>query len=432
MNYSRDLQRRRRWFRFNYTLIVSAVLLIIAGLLLQDWQPATPAYYSQHQTDYLRVQQKLLTQPNVLSNTIWVRGSAGTTSISLGESVGPSGVKTYRLTAEINPATGQTASIESSPVMVAPKTTYVYEDDYLASVNNHLEIEEFKADRTPIGKQTLYRYPAASVSRRFSNYFTTSPETSLIVVRRSIDESGRLSIESQRLRQSPIAGFSQGMVTFTFDGGYSSAQSVALQELQTNGIQGTFYVQPGVVGQAGRLTEKDLRTIRSAGSEIAANGLLGRDLTGLDPVIKNDEIAKAREKLADADLGTADLFAAPYGALDGEAKQLLRRHYRSNRSLNDQSINYPFDYDPFAVKAFAVTSKTETAEIARLVEHTAATGGWLVLVYQDFGDENADTNATVNVARFRSHLQAVIDSKIPVKSMSQALESVDGYFKERL
>ena len=427
MNYSKDLARRRRWFRFNYSLIIMSVLVIITSLVISDWKPSTPAYYATHATDYLKAQQKLLGQPNLLSNSLWVRG--GLPNASLGESQNPSGSKTYRLNAELDSASGQTASIETSPLAVAPSTTYVYRDIYLSSVPNYLEVEEFAANRTSIGRRSLDRYPTATSTRQYAAHFTTSPATAFVVVRRIIDQSGRLSIENQKLVQSPYGGFKQGMVTITFDGGFESTQQAA-QELQTSGLAASYYVTADKIGKEGFMGTEQLQRLLAAGNDIGSNGMAGRDLSGLSMAQKDDEIAGSRELIANKGLGAADLFAAPYGKMDGEDIMLSRRYYRSQRNLEDQAINYPYTFDPFAIKAVVVDYKTDPAYIANLVKYTQQQGGWLVLVYHGIGDESSENPYQVSLDRFKSHLNAIVSSSVPVMPMSTALQEAENFFKD--
>ncbi|MGP6188645.1 MAG: polysaccharide deacetylase family protein [Vulcanimicrobiaceae bacterium] len=71
-------------------------------------------------------------------------------------------------------------------------------------------------------------------------------------------------------------------VVLTFDDGYADAATTALPLLQKYGARGTFYISSGFVGTPRHVTWRQLRTMRSAGMEIACHGTEHLDLSTLD------------------------------------------------------------------------------------------------------------------------------------------------------
>ena len=71
-------------------------------------------------------------------------------------------------------------------------------------------------------------------------------------------------------------------VVLTFDDGYDDAATTALPLLQKYGARGTFYISSGFVGTPRHLTWRQIRTMRSAGMEIACHGTEHLDLSTLD------------------------------------------------------------------------------------------------------------------------------------------------------
>lgn len=429
MNYSKDIQRRRRWFRINYALIVTSIVLGAIGLVMSDWHPVPAAKYTQHATDYLVDQQKLLTQPNLLTNSIWVRAGSPEATVSLNDSLSVGGDRTYRLAAQI-PAPNLTASIASSPVSVAPNTAYVYDDQYLATVDNQLEIEEFNAKQESLGRQFLNRYPASTVNNQYAAHFVTGPQTSVVVIRRYVDQSGKLTIEQQRLRQTPLAGFNEGIVSIVFDDSQAGAYKNAVPVMREQGFTGTFYTVAENVDQPGYMTRESLLDLYETGNEIGSNTLTHRDLLGLSSEEKDKEISRSREALVAMGLGNVEQFAAPFGKNDAETRSLARRYYRSQRNLEDQVPNYPYNFDPFSIKAFVVDAKTDPARITSLVEQTKKNGGWLVLVYHDVATPD-DWAYRIAPESFTSHMQSIRTSGIKVLTMTDALNAVDDFYRSK-
>jgi peptidoglycan/xylan/chitin deacetylase (PgdA/CDA1 family) len=429
MNYSKDIQRRRRWFRINYALIVSAIFLSVVGLLLADWNPVPAAKYASHDIDYLRVQQKLLAQPNLLSNVLWVRSGSPEATVSLNDSQMIGGTRAYRLTAQL-PQPNLTASVATSPITVTPSTAYVYDDTYLATVENQLEVEEFNAKQQSVARQFLSRYPASTVSTPYAAHFVTGPETTTVVIRRYVDQSGKLTIENQHLRQTPIAGFTEGMISIVFDDSQAGAFKNAVPILRTNDFKATFYAVANNVDKPGYMTTDELIDLFDSGNEIGSNSVTNRDLLGITSQEKDAEISRSRQMLAALGLGEVEHFAAPFGKNDAETRTLARRYYRSQRNLEDQTVNYPYTYDPFSIKAFVVDAKTDPAKIASLVDQTKKTGGWLVLVYHDVAQED-DWVYRISTEAFTNHMNSIRDSGVAVRTMTDALNTVDAYFRSQ-
>jgi peptidoglycan/xylan/chitin deacetylase (PgdA/CDA1 family) len=426
MNYSKDIQRRRRWFRFNYTLIVAAVFMTILGLVLGDWHPIPAAKYDSHSLAYLDVRQKILANPNLLINSTWVRGGSPEAVVNLQDAVTIDGVRTYRLTASLDAAPNLSAHLATNPIAVSGATTYVYEDDYLATVENQMEVEEFNAKNESIGRQFLSRYPSATASGHYSTHFITSPQATNVVIKRYIDQTGRLTLENIRLRTSPVAGFPQGMVSIVFDDNIAGAYTAA-SELKQYGFSATYYVVADTIGTNGYMTKEQLLSLKSASHEIASQTVTHRDLLGLSVTEQDKEISQSREKLSAMGFGEVRNFAAPFGKHDAQTKSLVRRYYRSQRNLEDQAINYPYNYDPFAIKAFVVDRKTDPARVASLIDQAKKTGGWLVLVYHDIGEQD-DWEYRITPEAYAANLKAIQTSGITVSTMDTALLSVDQFF----
>lgn len=400
--------------------------MTILGLVLGDWHPIPAAKYDTHSLAYLDVRQKMLANPNLLTNSTWVRGGSPEAVVNLQDAVIIDGVRTYRLTASLDAAPNLTAHLATNPIAVSGSTTYVYEDDYMATVENQMEVEEFNAKNESVGRQFLSRYPSATATGHYSTHFSTNPQTTNIVIKRYIDQTGRLTLENIRMRTSPVAGFPQGIVSIVFDDNIAGAYTAA-SELKQYGFPATYYVVADTIGANGHMTKEQLLSLQSESHEIASHTVTHRDLLGLTASEQDKEISQSREKLSAMGFGEVRNFAAPFGKNDAQTKSLVRRYYQSQRNLEDQAINYPYNFDPYAIKAFVVDRRTDPERVASLVDQAKKTGGWLVLVYHDIAEQD-DWEYRITPAAFTANLKAIQASGITVSTMDAALLSVEQFY----
>jgi peptidoglycan/xylan/chitin deacetylase (PgdA/CDA1 family) len=67
-------------------------------------------------------------------------------------------------------------------------------------------------------------------------------------------------------------------VSLTFDDGLVGHSTYALPALQAHGMQGTFYINSGKIGQPGAMSWNDIRTLKAAGMEIGGHTLTHTNL----------------------------------------------------------------------------------------------------------------------------------------------------------
>jgi len=113
-------------------------------------------------------------------------------------------------------------------------------------------------------------------------------------------------------------------VRLTFDDGNASDLEIALPRLLERGLTAEFYVLAGLLGEPGRLTEGDVRTLAEAGMTIGSHGWAHRDWRRIGPGQDLEEFIRARQVLADLIGRPVTRVAIPFGSYDRNVLRRLR------------------------------------------------------------------------------------------------------------
>ncbi len=115
-------------------------------------------------------------------------------------------------------------------------------------------------------------------------------------------------------------------VVLTFDDGYADAATTALPLLQKYGARGTFYISSGFVGTPRHLSWRQIRTMRSAGMEIACHGTEHLDLSTLDRAGQMHEAGHCVTSFARYLAGFRPAtYAYPAGKYDATTLSIMRQ-----------------------------------------------------------------------------------------------------------
>jgi len=130
-----------------------------------------------------------------------------------------------------------------------------------------------------------------------------------------------MSLEELVRGRGQIEG--QGIV-LTFDDGYASDAAFVLPTLQACGAKATFFVETGAVGEAGRLSQADLRTLVEAGMTIGSHTVTHRFLSDLPTVDARREMADSKKFLEDIAGAPVRFLSAPGGRIDRRTAAIAR------------------------------------------------------------------------------------------------------------
>ncbi len=128
------------------------------------------------------------------------------------------------------------------------------------------------------------------------------------------------------LAAAPAHAVTSTVVSLTFDDGDESQYSLGYQlGLQPHGMQGTFYIVTGFLGQTGSMTWSQLASLYGNGNDVGGHTVDHIDLTSSSYTLqqKTAEVCDNFQALAQQGLNPVS-FAYPFGAYDATAEQIVQ------------------------------------------------------------------------------------------------------------
>src|SRR5262245_4234228 len=116
-----------------------------------------------------------------------------------------------------------------------------------------------------------------------------------------------------------------GSVRITFDDGNASDALLAAPALCARGLQATFFVVAGRVGQTGSLSAENLSELIRCGMEIGSHGMWHRRWRSMSAGRAHEEILEAKRRLEDIVGRPVTKAACPFGAYDRNSLRQLRQ-----------------------------------------------------------------------------------------------------------
>jgi peptidoglycan/xylan/chitin deacetylase (PgdA/CDA1 family) len=200
--------------------------------------------------------------------------------------------------------------------------------------------------------------------------------------------------------QTAALSASSTTVSLTFDNGAVSQYTLGYQQaLQPHGVNATFYVNSGTVGNASKMSWSQLSTLATAGSEIGGKTVDGTNLTTLSTAQQISEICNDRQAILQHGLKPFS-FAYPGGAfnttIESEVQNCGYGNARTAGSLSPTGSVYAETLPPknwLALRAYAPTGQVTLANLESLVSGAASHGGgWVPIVIQKVCSQTLDPN----------------------------------------
>jgi peptidoglycan/xylan/chitin deacetylase (PgdA/CDA1 family) len=193
---------------------------------------------------------------------------------------------------------------------------------------------------------------------------------------------------------------SRNSVAITFDDGSETDLISAAPILKENGLNATFYVTTGFVGNSGYMSSAQLRELHAHGFEIGCHSMTHAYLDDLDEPVLHREIFDAGKKLEDIIGRKIEHFSCPGGRYDDRTRDLAREAgYRSmatSRAHANTSAT-----DPYSLGRVAIMRDTDCATFRRVCEAEAL---WRMRVGETFRDAAKRAMGNTMYDRFRSFL----------------------------
>jgi peptidoglycan/xylan/chitin deacetylase (PgdA/CDA1 family) len=177
------------------------------------------------------------------------------------------------------------------------------------------------------------------------------------------------------------------LVSFTFDDVPESAFLNGARVLEENGVRGTFYIAPGILGtqdEHWRLIEREqVAELNRQGHEIGCHTHSHVRVQQLAATAMANDIAGSRAALRDI-CGDIPLnnFAYPFGVVSLPSKLRLQATFQSCRGIYP-GINHRIA-DLALLRSYEFYDRTiDLQRLETLLDETVACNGWLILYTHD-------------------------------------------------
>jgi peptidoglycan/xylan/chitin deacetylase (PgdA/CDA1 family) len=345
----------------------------------------------------------------------WRNNIYGTNDAKFSYAVGHSGTRALKV--EISTYKDGDADWYPETVNPAQNNYFEYQDYYKANVRTRVVL--MTKDSTGASHYTnLKQAEAATDWTLYHVRFLIPADTTEVQVYHPLSSAGALITDDYSLAPVQLEGFKDGMVTLTFDDGWSSIYSSALPIMEQAGVVSTQYIISGYLGAGKYMTPQQVYDLRSKGHEIASHSVDHLDVPAQDAKIQTYELSKAKQDLSKCFGNTTD-YAAPYGTYSAATTKLASQYYKSYRTT-DEGYNSADDFDPYHLKVQNVSIDTTPEQITAWVATAKQNHLWLILVYHQI--EYSDNSYARTPEQLQGDIQLIKQSHLPVVTISQGLD----------
>lgn len=218
----------------------------------------------------------------------------------------------------------------------------------------------------------------------------------------------------------PIRPSSAGLVTLTFDDGWTNQYTNAFPIMKSSGnMPGTFYLISSYLGSGAYMSVDQAKQIQAAGSEIGSHTVSHANLTTLDGAKLTSELADSKRKL-EANFGTVTSLAYPFGGTNATVQAEAAKYYSSSRSTFS-GLNVKGQYNAQSLTIGYVLNTTPLSTVQGWINDAKEKNAWLILCYHRVADDQPDDPYTIKVSTFASQVAAINDSGIKVVTVRDGL-----------
>jgi peptidoglycan/xylan/chitin deacetylase (PgdA/CDA1 family) len=221
-----------------------------------------------------------------------------------------------------------------------------------------------------------------------------------------------------------LAPKTQGVVSISFDDGYTSVIQAARRSMSPRGIRGTSYTIASSVGSGPNfMTMEETRELHDIhGWDIQAHTIIyyseGGDNTDLLA-----EMRDTRKWIAENGFGSGEHFAYAGGQSGVENVLASRTLFRSARTISEEPESIPPGM-PHKLRAYSSIGGLggrSVTNIKALIDRTVTQGGWLHLVFHRIVEGASTRPEDCSFTDLDAILDHVVASGLPVKTVSEVL-----------
>lgn len=151
-------------------------------------------------------------------------------------------------------------------------------------------------------------------------------------------------VSTERFKALLDAAAERDDVRITFDDGNVSDLEHALPALRERGLEATFFVVAGRLGQAGFIDASGVRELAAAGMRIGSHGMRHRPWRRLDDRARHEELVRAKAVLEEVVEQPVTEAACPFGSYDRRVIAALRSASYRRVYTSDRGTTRPNDF----------------------------------------------------------------------------------------
>lgn len=234
---------------------------------------------------------------------------------------------------------------------------------------------------------------------------------------------GWLPLHNER---AEAAGFPTGMVSLTFDDGWSTQFTNARPEMTSRGLKGTYYLVSQALQQNFQccMTVAQVRTLQAEGNEIGSHTITHSDLTTLSPADVARELRESKAYLESTFGVPVPTFASPYGSVNASVLAAIRAEYRAHRTVNPALIDADSYVDQ--LPSYDIHTGVSVNSVKAIIDQAIAQKSWSVLTFHEIVNSGATTSTQLNKADFAAILDYLKATGVPVVTMSEGTARMSG------
>lgn len=311
-----------------------------------------------------------------------------------------------------------------NPITVEPNAVYEFSGWYKSNVATDVDIKYISSDGTVSWGWIASLPSSGNIWKQVNANITIPANISKIVVFNLISKQGTLVIDDYSLaKKDTIIGFTEGMVTFSFDDAWASQYTNALPIIQNAGIKGTYYIltQPVIGGWSEYMTSTQVKDISIKNHEIGGHTVTHTDLTTLSNIIIDEEIIDSKTYLKNLTGKTINTLAYPYGSFNTTVKNRTTNAGYTNARSAGTTIEYGFNnatQNKFEIKSFSPTTAVSLNNIKAAIDQAKTNKQWFVFSFHQI--ESGTTGEYItSVDDFKAIVDYVKSSGIKTVTMQE-------------
>ena len=353
----------------------------------------------------------------------WQSSSWGTNTVKFSYPTGGAHTGNRYVEVDMTKYTSGDAKWFPNPVAVTPDTQYQFSDYYKSTTATEVDVAFTLSNGTSL-YQILGLPGTASSWSNFTTSFTVPLGAETMTVYHLISSVGTLSVDDESLTAYQPAGFSQALVTLTFDDGYSSTYNQGLPVLKQYGFTSTQFIITDVVGKSGYMTEAEVKALHADGDEIASHTVTHDNMLTETAAQYDNELSASKTTLQNWIGAPVTDMAYPEGLYNAAIQKATANYYTGARGVED-GLNDKNNLNAYDIKVQNVFNTTTTAQVADWIKQAQATNTWLVLVYHsvDSNTKNPVDEGIYNITptQLTAQLSALKSSGATVVTLQAAL-----------